>query len=135
MMFDKSTWPVVKEIEGKTVKKATAETDDNGYPTVLIEFTDGVHLLVEETGQAGWIAVHVLISEPPMGYITDVVDTLRWVVVNGISFIVNDGVINAYQTDGMTMCDYDADVPDCHWDNVERIYPGAKLADCHRVSP
>jgi hypothetical protein len=43
--------------EGKTVARAYACLDENGYPHAIVRFTDGTQLDVYEVGQVGWIAV------------------------------------------------------------------------------
>lgn len=120
---------LINDVIGKRVKTCEYDDDTHADPRVSIVFEDDTRFVIHETRQAGWIDWFI---ENPKYEAVEMEHTLRWVVVNNVSFTVNQGTINAHQTDGMTGCDYDTDVPGCHWDNIEKIYPGAKLDGRHR---
>lgn len=127
----------INGIVGKTVKTAQYLDDEDARahamqgsdPRVIVVFEDDTRFVVHETRQSGWIDWFI---ENPKYEAADMIDTLRWVVVNGVLFVVNDSVINAFVSDGMTGVDYDKEVPGAHWENIESIYPGAKLDGRHR---
>jgi len=119
----------INDLDGRTVKMTEYDDESHADPRVTIVFEDETRFVVHETRQSGWIDWFI---ENPKYKAADMIDTLRWVMVNGVNFCVNNGVINAYITDGMCGTDHDQIVPGCHWDNIEAIYPGAKIDGRHR---